>query len=279
MDGYFTITPLKQIQTQVHKIMVFEKTVLSGITTSLPFYADGYPGLIFQQSDGGMLLNNANEYLPEFFLYGQTVKPITLSPTGSYRMIVFVLYPASINTLFGIRSSEIRDSCVDLRLIPGSNAQFSFQSLSDGTLLDEQISVMTQYIFRKFQSSMINPDNIIDHALRQISQANGQASLSRLRSQLNITERTFERRFEQLVGVSPKLFSRICQFKSTLQQLDSNDFTKLSDLAYDNGYSDQSHFIRSFKEFTGKTPLEYLKENSSQYRYMAESITSCGPEN
>jgi len=35
---------------------------------------------------------------------------------------------------------------------------------------------------------------------------------------------------------------------------------KLSDVAYENGYADQSHFIRSFREFTGYTPSQYQQQ-------------------
>ncbi|WP_084498367.1 helix-turn-helix domain-containing protein [Pedobacter sp. V48] len=32
----------------------------------------------------------------------------------------------------------------------------------------------------------------------------------------------------------------------------------LTEVSFDLGYSDQSHFIRSFKEFTNLTPKEYI---------------------
>ncbi|TSJ47977.1 helix-turn-helix domain-containing protein [Fluviicola chungangensis] len=36
-------------------------------------------------------------------------------------------------------------------------------------------------------------------------------------------------------------------------------FEKITDVAYANGYFDQSHYIRSFKEFTNTTPNGYLQ--------------------
>jgi AraC-like DNA-binding protein len=33
----------------------------------------------------------------------------------------------------------------------------------------------------------------------------------------------------------------------------------LSDIAFENGYADQSHYVRAFKEFTNITPKDYLK--------------------
>jgi AraC-like DNA-binding protein len=87
-----------------------------------------------------------------------------------------------------------------------------------------------------------------------------------VQKELRISERTFRRLFDLHVGISPKMFSRICQFDSAFQQLNTDQFSKLSDVAYENGYADQSHLIRSFKEFTTFSPSEYLKKRNAFQR-------------
>jgi AraC-like DNA-binding protein len=39
----------------------------------------------------------------------------------------------------------------------------------------------------------------------------------------------------------------------------AKEFNTLTDVAFDNGFADQSHFIRSFKEFADITPNDYLR--------------------
>jgi AraC-like DNA-binding protein len=87
--------------------------------------------------------------------------------------------------------------------------------------------------------------------------------LRSLQEELRTTERSFQRLFEAQIGVSPKVFSRICQFQPAFRQLSQGQFSKLSDIAYDNGYADQSHLIRAFREFTGLTPGEYLERTTA----------------
>ena len=53
-------------------------------------------------------------------------------------------------------------------------------------------------------------------------------------------------------------YNRVCQFHSAFKQLNLNQFLKLGDIAYENGFADQSHFNRVFKEFTNLTPNEYF---------------------
>jgi AraC-like DNA-binding protein len=41
--------------------------------------------------------------------------------------------------------------------------------------------------------------------------------------------------------------------------LKTGQFDNLTDVAFENDFADQSHFIRSFKEFTQLTPKDYIK--------------------
>jgi AraC-like DNA-binding protein len=265
------LQPNSLLKSSVSHILVLDKQVESDIITPLPFYADGLPGIIFHQSEGGMYMNNSNRKLSQLFLYGQTIKPITLLPVGSFRIIVVFLYPFGISALFGIRPGEITDDCVDLRLLPNVDLQLSINQLLESTDMQEQVELVSRYLLVQMNSGFRNPDNVIHYALEHIIQTSGQGSLQELRKQLNITERTFERKFEQHIGVSPKLFSRIRQFRSSMEQLQKNNFSKLSDIAYTNGYADQSHFIRSFREFTGLSPLDYIRQTRKRQTEHSDS--------
>jgi AraC-like DNA-binding protein len=48
-----------------------------------------------------------------------------------------------------------------------------------------------------------------------------------------------------------------------VNQLLKQDFSKLSDVAYDYGYCDQMHFIKDFKRFAGNTPKSFVTRNDS----------------
>ena len=79
----------------------------------------------------------------------------------------------------------------------------------------------------------------------------------------HICLRKLERMFNRYVGISASSFSTLNRFHTSLNRLLCNDFSKLSDLAYDNGYFDQMHFIKDFKRFTGNTPKNFVNESNS----------------
>ena len=99
-------------------------------------------------------------------------------------------------------------------------------------------------------------------AINLILKTNGTISIKELRDKLFVSERTLERNFLKEIGVTAKQFAKIIQFSSALQQMTDTDYVNLTDIGYDSGFSDQSHFIRSFKRYTGKTPKEYLQQIS-----------------
>jgi AraC-like DNA-binding protein len=255
-----TLQPSTILQSYVRHIEILENDQENSLVEPLPFYADGCPGLIFQQTPNGMLINSTSQKLDDFFVYGQTVKPIEFAPQGAYRMIIFYFYPHVVKTLYGINSSEITDHCLNLSLLPVASLMEIRDRLHNAKTAMDQVQLISDYLISIITAKDAKVDNVIQYAINHILHNNGQASLKDLRSYLQVSERTFERRFEHHVGVNAKLFARICQFRSSLVQLYKKDFIKLSDLAYDNGYADQSHFIRSFREFTGLSPLEFKKQ-------------------
>lgn len=56
------------------------------------------------------------------------------------------------------------------------------------------------------------------------------------------------------------------------QQLRNNDFARLTDLALENDYADQSHFTRTFKAFTGLSPFKYRRRSAETVENFPELI-------
>lgn len=223
----------------------------------LPFYADGYPGIIFSETENGVVLLPINKTLPNYFLYGQTIKPIELEIKGPYKLIVFQLYPFATRILLNINPKEINDECYDLKQVANANTEVVIEELAINPT-ELQIKIISDYVLKLVKNSSANSDNAIKLAVSTILKFKGVIPIKTLREQLFITERTFERRFHKEIGVTPKQFARIMQFSFSLNQIQESDYTKLTNIAYENGFADQSHFIKTFKKYTGETPKGVL---------------------
>ena len=74
--------------------------------------------------------------------------------------------------------------------------------------------------------------------------------------------RQLERDFKKQIGISPKQLSKVISLNAALQMMLNKDSESLSEIAYENEYFDQTHFIKDFKEFVGITPKEFLGNES-----------------
>jgi AraC-like DNA-binding protein len=257
--NFKTLLPDKSISLFVKSILIFEETE-SDIETILPFFADGYPGLMFQETTNGLLVNPHNKVMPEMFLYGQTLKPIELVMKGSYKLIIFQLYPFVLKSFFDLSHKDLNDTCYDLDQLNNGKGIDALKKLKQTPNLEKRIQIISLLLHTLFKHKKQELDLTVALGIQKIIHHKGLLAISDLHNELHLTERTFERRFFNEVGITAKQFSKIIQFQRSLEQLQVKDYTRLTDIVYANGFADQSHFIKVFKAFTGKTPLAFTSK-------------------
>jgi AraC-like DNA-binding protein len=97
-------------------------------------------------------------------------------------------------------------------------------------------------------------------------------SIGALASQVNLSQRQFERHFKYLTGFSAKTFFKIARFENLVEALGcpaGAASQNLTAMALEHGYYDQAHLNRHFKEFVGMSPTGYL-----QLQEVGEQLTS-----
>ena len=258
--NFQTIQPDNSISLFVKNILVFEEDEKIKNTT-LPFFADGCPGLMFQETKNGLLVKPHNKLMPTLFLYGQTIKPIELEMTGTYKLIIFQLYPFVLKSFFNVLPQNLNDNCYDLKQLGDDAVTINIGKIVKSSNTTYRIGIISALLHSIFLEKQKQLDYTISKAIQKIISQKGLIIIKELSTGLHLTERTFERRFLIAVGVTAKQFAKIIQFQQSLEQLTVKDYTKLTDIVYANGFADQSHFIKVFKAFTGKTPSKFKTRN------------------
>lgn len=231
--------------------------------TNIPLYADGYPGIMFQQAANGFYLLPKNKKLSQLFLFGQTIEPISLDVKGAYRFVVLQLYPFASKYLIDVDPKELNDDCFDLLEINNIDVDNYKHRLLESDNSKDQVEIILDLMTQLVRSNRVPENDRIQQAISIILNHSGQVKVKELLEQLFITERTLERDFMAQVGLTPKQFAKIIQFQCSLDQLTRTKFNKLTEVGIDSGFADQSHFIRTFKKYTGQTPSYYLKHLAS----------------
>lgn len=122
-------------------------------------------------------------------------------------------------------------------------------------------------ILEKELIMLLDSNRLIPNSFRQIfdifKQNDNSFLITNFCQQNNISIRKLERMYNKYVGVSAMTYSTLNRFHKSLNQLLFDNYAKLSDIAYSNGYFDQMHFIKDFKRFSGNTPKNFVSQNNS----------------
>lgn len=254
--NYQQIQPPDYLKSYVQHFWVLESNTLK-IFRPIP---DGCPGLIFQPTEKGTFYDQHGKQMPSLFLYGQTVQHREIHTNGYFSAMGIRFYPNGLKSIFGFDADELTDTCVDVNVVATKQNLFLAEQLANAPSISHQIEQLSAYLLAQISKKRPQYDKTTQYVLNQMVESKGAVFLKELQQELNVTERSFERKFKRYVGISPKLFSRICRFQASLSQLRTSNYDKLSDIAFDNGYADQSHFIRVFREFAGTVPDQYRKQ-------------------
>jgi AraC-like DNA-binding protein len=163
------------------------------------------------------------------------------------------LHPGATQALFGIPADEFSERHTQLEDLWGHFAREIREQLLESNRLDHRLNILESFLASQLPTVRgIHP--AVAQALEQFQ------SLPDVREavrQSGYSHRRFIVLFRQAVGLTPKLYCRLLRFKCSLNQLTTGKVQSWVDLALTAGYSDQSHFNREFREFTGVTPEEY----------------------
>lgn len=261
--NYQQIQPPDRLKNYVRYFWVLESKEGEGRVKTVRPITDGCPGLFFEQAETGTFSDQEGKLLPALFLYGQTIRHRELRTSSTFKAIGACLHPVALKGIFGLDAHELTDACVDVNALADPRGFGLAEQLGSAPSTRHQLALLSAYLRANAEANPNRLDPVTECALKHLITGQGRSSVKALLDTLNVTERSLERRFKHSVGISPHLFARICQFQASLHQLRTRQYGKLSDLAYEQGYADQSHFIRTFKEFTGFTPGQYGKQAAS----------------
>ena len=181
-------------------------------------------------------------------------KSYTEFPLGkqfSYIGIRFL--PSVFPLIFRQNAKELSNTEVRLDLVLPDLAQFILHKFNNFKTIQQIKNELDTFFIKHLEKTDFSVDNRFSKALEIILKLQGNVHiLSDLDT--GISPRHLRRLFEFYIGDTAKTFSQVVRFQSVLRTSVSASAFQKSKLFYDMGYCDQSHFIKEFKTFYGRTP-------------------------
>ena len=249
---YWYQKPHQLLTEYVRTILILEGFSQSN-TDKLPLFTNGMPALLCRTEKD----QTGNESI-QLTLFGKSILPDCWAVNGNTTIIAYFFKPFAMASIFNLPAVKLNETPVDLCNWSPHKINALRTQIIYAASTSRKVEVLDNLLIHQLQQNNRECE-MIKYATDEIMYNSGTEILSAIVSKLNISERTFQRIFKKYVGVTPNQYRRICQFQLSFAQLRSKKFDKLTDVAYDSGFADQSHFIRSFREFTQITPGDYLR--------------------
>lgn len=160
-----------------------------------------------------------------------------------------------------IPMTELTTGSLDASLIFGKEIEEVNDRLANTAAYDEIPIVLDNYFLNKIKQIKQNflP---IDKIGYLIVNNPSNFNLDKMAKSACMSHRTFENRFLQKVGVTPKYFARICRFYQAYEQKELSPKLDWFSIAVQNGYTDYQHLVKDFKQFAGVTPNIFMQHSN-----------------
>jgi AraC-like DNA-binding protein len=229
------------------------------INTIIP---DGTMKLIFHYGDTYKHHSKSGEItiLPKCFLIGQLTEPYVIEPVGVTGSFVVQFKPNGFLPFATIPIKEMENKAIPLEKLFGRNGIDIQEKILNANSTSDRIQIIENFL-GTLLAERKTIDKVVESTIETILNSNGQFSVNEFAQISNINRRQLTRKLSTAIGLSPKQLAKIIRIQTALKALLNKEQTSLTDLAYQNEYFDQAHFIKDFKEFTGLTPKEFYGDD------------------
>ncbi|MEO8023551.1 helix-turn-helix transcriptional regulator [Polaromonas sp.] len=169
------------------------------------------------------------------------------------------LLPGAAQALLGMPANELTGQHTRLDDLWGYSAACTREQLLAMASPAERMHLIQTLLLARLRSVSLPANPVITRALAELKAG---CSVREAVVQSGYSHRHFIRQFSQAVGLPPKLYCRVQRFQHALGSMQRSDAVQalsLPDVALNAGYSDQPHFNREFRQFSGLTPEQYRR--------------------
>jgi AraC-like DNA-binding protein len=194
---------------------------------------------------------------PTFFVAGLTDSSTVVETRADTCCIDVKMDPLGAFTVFGVPMHELSGRVTDLRSIIPSGRTFIDRV---GHVRDwhARFSALDA-LLAELAANGRQPARQVSWAWKRLAVSQGRVSIRRISDEVGWSGKHLIEMFKEQIGLRPKTISRILRFQSAVQRAERCRSVDWADIAAASGYNDQSHLIRDFRRFTGRSPAEYRR--------------------
>ncbi|HVV05494.1 MAG TPA: helix-turn-helix domain-containing protein [Puia sp.] len=253
----YVYIPENELRDSVDHIWYHAEDELSCRCISIPFL---HPELLFNWGDAFRVEigGRAFDYTTTGALSGIYTTPVTTSVRGRHHAMGVIFKPEGLYRLFGLPTWRF-GMPVGMPEIMGADRMRHLES----ALLEDRTPVERIRRLERFLLTAARPAPV-PSVVADFMEAVGTEPLRKGRIKAYLkdsghTPKQFIRAFKNAVGHTPQTYLQLLQVNKSIRLIAECPGLSLTEVAYEQGFYDQAHFIRVFAKFAGITPLRYRR--------------------
>jgi AraC-like DNA-binding protein len=255
---FYTLAPSALLSGYVRFFWVFEGDASAGKPYIHRSMADCCAEIVFNYRARLDPLESGSHPGSSFYsgIHGPTQTFRRFAANDNFGIFGAYIYPFAIPLFFGTPCKALHNQLLDIQSLLGSRGLELEEKIMNAKNHLERKEILSSFLEQQLIRNL-QPASSIILSMNNIIHSGGTMNIGELAKESFLSRRQFGRRFREYSGLSPKLFSRITRFQTTLEEY-GKKHKSLTGIAYDCGYYDQSHFIKDFIEFSGFQPSHYF---------------------
>lgn len=242
----------------VDTIILMEVNDFASLQISSQFYHpwSAQTSMFFTLSEQVVMVKDKGEtnfitYPANFIMGPNLVERIVQCPNNHY-VLGINFKPGALHRITGLSIGGLVNQVIEASTIFGKTIhQLSWQ-LQNASAQNEILTLIEDFFIDRIDQ--IQPISQYDLAIIALVKANGNMPMEKVAELACLSERQFERKSMERLGMLPKLFARLTRFSKAYGMKEANPDIHWSKIVHQCGYFDQMHLIRDFKTFSGTTP-------------------------
>ena len=192
------------------------------------------------------------------FINGFNYCPIHLQLPKGHSFFGIQFQPIAINSLFKMPAREFANYAIDMNFVD-TTFRSLWHQLKEQTSFHKRVTIISEWLKQK-QINAQPRDELLNHFLCDPKEK--ATTVKEHAAALCYSPRHLSRKVYDLTGMNTEQLLLYKKYLHAVHLIHSSPLS-LTEIAYKSEFSDQSHFIKSFKSFAQMTPGEYRKQKSN----------------
>lgn len=220
--------------------------------------------LVFNFRSIPVVLHPPDIRLKPLFIATIPVKPLQLYLQGEVDTFIVICKATVLSRVLRVDLNTNSVPVIELfnKQIMRLHRRFPEEPTSQG-----RINCFSEFL-QDLMPDGYQPD-IIDRVYNDILENGLKKPLEEITENVCCSVSSLQRNFLTRTGVSMKKLIRIARVHAIFEKMLKEKRFDSRDVLYESNYYDQSHFIKDFKEITGRSPKNFFNENSELCRMIS----------